>query len=256
MMIQEDIQKATTGKKVAQAARNSGDFPRAIELIENAIKTLEPHATRLNPTTAGTVSADGLKLAEALTDVYGSAGGIYRSAREYARSVERYDQGVRIEQNPLFKFVNSYNLVQRLVARVLWKPNEWIVPGCVIGDETFPACLDRARSVVDQQTRAPRAGDAWAWADLGMLDVLRGQTGEMAWDRVTELSSKAKQTFVFASTETVLTDLYERLVSVPSADPASSKLAPVVGQIEAARETLATERRLLEEDLRRGRARS
>jgi tetratricopeptide (TPR) repeat protein len=240
-MSSQVIAAATADKKLAQAARKGGDYARAISLIERAIMTLEAEKPRLDSVEKGVVSSEDRALAEALADVYGSSGGIYRSAGEYSKSISAYDKGCAIEQDKRFGFVNSYNLTQRLVARVLFAPEQWVVSGQRIAGEDVPDCLARARNTVGEQTRGPRAGDVWAWADLGMLLLLLGEPADLAWDKLTELT---RQPFVFASTQSVVSDLIERIAPAVSRGGADQRL---VGILQA----LRTVRSRLEEAIRR-----
>lgn len=220
-MLAKIIAAATADKKLAQAARKAGNYARAIELIERAVTMLETERPRLDLVEKGVLSEENRSLAEALADVHGSSGGIYRSARQYQKSIKAYDAGFKIEQDERFGFVNSYNLTQRFVARVLFKPKEWVVIGEVIEEERFPNCLVEARDIVVRQTHGPREKDAWAWADLGMLWLLNGEAADAAWDKVIEY---AKQPFVFASTLNVVDDLIGRIALVPAGVDANPRL--------------------------------
>jgi tetratricopeptide (TPR) repeat protein len=218
-MIKKLIANATADKKLAQAARKDGNYDRAIALIERAVKTLEAEKPKLAWVKKGVLSEENKSLAEALAEIYGSSGGIYRSAKEYAKSVKAYDEGCKIEQDERFAIVNSYNLTQRLVARVILEPKGWVKEGRVIDSETFPDCLRSAKTIVALQTQGPRKGDSWAWADLGMLLMLNGENSDMAWDSFIALEPKA---FVFTSAISVLSDLLGRITDVAEeagADP-------------------------------------
>lgn len=230
-MLAKIIAAATADKKLAQAARKEENYSRAIELIERAVKILETERPRLDLVEKGVLSEENRALAEALTDVHGSSGGIYRSAGQYEKSIKAYDAGFRIERDERFGFVNSYNLTQRLVARVLFEPKDWVVIGEVIEQERFPTCLVEARDIVVGQTRGPRKEDVWAWADLGMLWLLNGEAADIAWDKVIEY---AKQPFVFESTVNVLGDLMRRIAPVAARVDASPRLGDTYRALDEA----------------------
>jgi tetratricopeptide (TPR) repeat protein len=239
MKIEELVANATADKMLAQAARKDGDYDRAIVLIERAIKTLETEKPRLASVEKDVVSSENRALAETLADVYGSSGGIYRSAKQYSKSVKAYDCGAMIEQDERFGFVNSYNLTQRLVARVLEQPKEWIHAERVIEGERFDDLLKSAKATVTNQTLGPRAGDVWAWADLGMLRLLNGDKddAEEAWEKVVDLATKP---FVIDSTNSVVSDLLERLVPVAAENGADPRLGEVADSLRDARQILAS----------------
>ena len=224
-MIEQAVAAATSDKKLAQAARKEGKYRRAIELIERAIAALEVHRSVLDSTSTAGVSAEVVDLAEKLADAYGSSGGIYRSAAQYAKSVAAYDKGFLIEADPRFGLVSSYNLTQRLVARVLYRPDKWNRPGTVVTGERFPDCLNTACDVVIGQTSGKRENDPWAWADQGMLLVLLQRPASSAWDKVVALAKKSKQTYVFDSTRNVLTDLLTRIDKVSAPDAGLAQVA-------------------------------
>jgi len=237
MTIEPLINKATTLKKLAQAARKSGNYTQAITLIERATETLEPEKWRLESVEKGAVSVENRALAEAMADVYGSSGGIYRSARQYEKSVNAYDKGEEIEQDERFGFINSYNLTQRLVARVLLEPKEWVSPDKEIKGKHFANALSSATDTVMSQTIGPRAGDVWAWADLGMLRLLRGDEkgADLAWEMLVKL---ARQPFVFDSTLSVIFDLLERIEPVAVEKGADPRLVAAAGSLKKAKDTL------------------
>lgn len=237
MMIKQLIANATADKKLAQAARKNGNYEQAVMLIERAVKTLEAEKPRLATIEKDAVSSENRDLAEALAEVYGSSGGIYRSAKQYPKSVKAYDDGAVIEQDERFGFVNSYNLTQRLVARVLVDPKGWTRPEQVIEGERFADLLSAATDTVASQTRGPRAGDVWAWADLGILRILSGDTegADTAWDTLADLP---RQPFVFDSTLSVIFDLLERIGPLVSESPADQRLMEAVHSLENAETTL------------------
>jgi len=242
MTIEQLINKATTFKKLAQSARKSGNYSQAIKLIERAVDTLEPEKSRLESVEKGAVSAENRALAEALAEVYGSSGGIYRSAQEYEKSVAAYDKGNVIEQDPRFGFINSYNLTQRLVARVLLEPGQCFQPGRMIAGKDFTKTLHAAIDIVRSQTIGPRAGDVWAWADLGMLSLLNGDTttAENAWQMLVTL---ARQPFVFDSTLSVVADLLERIEPVSAEGGADPRLISTADSLRQAQNTLKSSMR-------------
>ncbi len=232
------ISAATSGKRLAQAARKDNDHSHAISLIEGAIARLRELQPRLDAVTGGLLSEENRRIAETLAEVLGSSGGIYRSAGDWKRSTAAYDAGCAIEQDERFDLVNSYNLTQRLVARVLLEPAAWVIDGSQIEQERFPDCLRKALLVVDRQTRGPRLDDAWAWADLAMLQVLSEQDAEATWDRMIEQAHAAHEPFVFSSTLKVIEDLLARLAPEGVAETVRSRWVAVRGALDDAAELI------------------
>lgn len=154
--------------------------------------------------------------AQRLYQCLGSLGGTWRDAAElepdalkklsnWNQSINFYDEGYKIESGtderyPDFKFCDSYNLLQRLVVRILREPR------CLTDEDkelgrglNVPDELAKAQYEINNQLNeidGPRKDDAWAMADLAELLILRGQSSENAWRKFAEhnRSSEAYET--------------------------------------------------------------
>jgi len=194
-------------RRSAKSARDAAildDDPSALEharaQLQKAIDLLEPLIPRTK--NAPLTEADkehALRLYQCL----GSLGGTWRDAAEletdagkkrshWDRSIACYDDGYKIESGthevyPDFKFCDSYNLLQRLVVRVLRVPRCRTDPDTDLGKGlNVPKELAEAERVINSQLEDPRKDDAWAMADLAMLLILRGQPREKAWQKFAE----------------------------------------------------------------------
>jgi tetratricopeptide (TPR) repeat protein len=158
-------------KQEAKAARDFDDFSIALEALDKAIKLLK------------TALENGLALPEnqrpapisdikrELADCYGMKGGLYRrestghhgAQRDalLAKAEEMYESGAALEQN------DSYNLTNTIVIPLLRNPDR--LP------ELRPKAI-AARDEVQRQVDGPRRSQWWAWADLGLLNLLAGES--------------------------------------------------------------------------------
>ena len=108
-------------------------------------------------------------IAEKLADCYGICGGLaYRRGKEYFKdSLEYYQKGREIELNKRYRISNSYNLVNVIVLKIL------IQSGL---SPEIKSELEQARSFVGRQIDGERQDQWWAWADLGLLNLLLQNT--------------------------------------------------------------------------------
>ncbi|CAM5781095.1 Caspase family protein OS=Rhizobacter sp. AJA081-3 OX=2753607 GN=HZ992_24855 PE=4 SV=1 [Rhizobacter fulvus] len=174
-------------KTSAKNQRDGGldGYPSALEMLGDAIELAR------NELATSTVAERRIEMATELSDCFGLVGGVQRrwadeaddSARDQhlKEAASAYDQGFVYESDPAFGIVNSYNLVNRLVVRVLLAPQALTsdepmhLPGIAplkLRDE-----LGNAVTTVRGQLAGPRRGDYWALADLALLEVLSGRTG-------------------------------------------------------------------------------
>jgi hypothetical protein len=144
--------------------------------------------------------------AQRLYQCLGSLGGTWRDAAELESDLEKkrlywdksiacYDEGYRIESGthegyPDFGFADSYNLLQRLVVRILREPrcltdgNEELGKGLNVPEELARVELkikDQLAEPDGFSQRGSRKGDAWAMADLAEVLIFRGQSCATAW---------------------------------------------------------------------------
>ena len=168
------------------AAKNQRDrgirgYPRAEALLREAIAIGEAELR------SSSVPERRVEMAAELSDSYGVIGGVQRRwADETAgaeheehlkSSIRAYDDGFGYESDPQYGLVNSYNLVNRLLVRLIWDPEALAAQRQVVIDGTTPALnlaaeLDEAAATVRGQLAGKRRGDHWAMADLALLELL------------------------------------------------------------------------------------
>ena len=168
------------------AAKNQRDrgirgYPRAEALLREAIAIGEAELR------SSSVPERRVEMAGELSDSYGLIGGVQRrwadetagaEHEEHLKSSTRaYDDGFGYESDPQYGLVNSYNLVNRLLVRLIWDPEALAAQRQVVIDGTTPALnlaaeLDEAASTVRGQLARKRRGDHWAMADLALLELL------------------------------------------------------------------------------------
>ena len=144
---------------------------------------------------------DQILRAELLSQTYGSQGGTYRDAGDFERAIECYDQCYKIELERITQcqHKDSYNLLQRLVVRILHARK---VPS---GDEAVHGlnmcvALDDARKEIERQVFSGR-NDSWALADLALVRFLSGQDAEQA---IRDLEGRKSDASFYESTLVVV----------------------------------------------------
>jgi hypothetical protein len=125
-------------------------------------------------------------MASELADCYGLLGGVQRRwaldpkfpaerAEHLKESVFSYDKGYQFESDNEFGLKNSYNMLNRLISRILYyghiSPKQ-IDPEISSLDMTKE--LEEVEKSIREQVAGPRRGDVWALADLAMVELLLG----------------------------------------------------------------------------------
>jgi hypothetical protein len=201
-VLQEVKRLRASAKSLRDAAVLDGDvitLKDARAELEKAVELLRPVVPVRGSQWPDADKEYGLRLYQCL----GSLGGTWRDGAELAlddgaknecwhQSVKYYDEGHAIESGTHdryadFGFVDSYNLLQRLVVRVLRAPRCLDNPSTELGHGlNVPQELATAERIVNEQLEGPRRNDAWAMADLALLLILRGHTREQAWRKFAE----------------------------------------------------------------------
>lgn len=175
-------------KDRARRNRKRKRFDEAVRNLDEAILKLQ-RADILADDGSGSPSSWETDVAKQLADCYGSRGGVYREAGDLAKARDSYDEGYLYEADARYEIVNSYNLVQRLVVRILLTPE--LVSDPVLASRhklpeglTVPEALAEAARRIAGQVRGPRRGDSWALADLALLNLLMNDepAANALWD--------------------------------------------------------------------------
>src|SRR4051794_2267847 len=106
------------------------------------------------------------EVATALADTYGMLGGAEVRDGNMEAAAAAYGKGCEIEQSERYGIVDSYNLTNSIVLRILLDP---------VKLENLREQLFRARTTVRNQVNGPRGRQWWAWADYGLLCLLSGE---------------------------------------------------------------------------------
>ena len=162
--------------------RAAAEFERAAVVMREAIRYLgelgQPDPAAGAPPTEGEA-----EVAKELADCWGILGGVYRAQGDLANASAAYDRGFAYESGRRFNILSSYNLVNRLVVRILQRPGLLSAPPPPVGDvagalaKTMPELLREAAVEIERQIRDGRKDRTWAQADLVMVRLLGGLEG-------------------------------------------------------------------------------
>jgi hypothetical protein len=180
------ISRARDLKTRAIDQRERGKWTRALMLLDEAKASLQVALDEL-PSEPSQGDSKLLEFENAvkksLYGIWGSIGGVYRRRAatpegqpdDLKKAVESYDEGRQTEQG----FVDSYNLTQRLVTRVLLSPSAALDHSMTVENENVPHALREARQIVSEQTSAtgPRNKDEYAFADAAIIALILGDQG-------------------------------------------------------------------------------
>jgi tetratricopeptide (TPR) repeat protein len=223
--MQEKLEEAQGFKLKARNARENEDLEGALKEINSAIGLLlslwNEYKSIIDQSGA---DADRVhkELVAQLADAYANKGGILRSQGEYSAAAAEYDKGYEFERHNARQVDNSYNLVQRLVNRILAEPRKtgsasWMSIGKDMWKE-----IGAAEGVLIRQVSGSRKRDPWAAIDLLTVRVLRGASWdagdnglEDAWQRIEKVKPPD---FNYKSTLRAARDLLQCLRTVHNGD--------------------------------------
>jgi tetratricopeptide (TPR) repeat protein len=175
-------------KNDAKLLRDIGDTDGAVDVLSRAIANVEAAST-------GTLSSDeSSRLKAQLADLWGMKGGVYRRAGKLSDALQSYETGLGYESG------DSYNLTNSLILQVLIDPTRL---------EQLKPKVEAARDEVERQIRTHRSGQWWAWADLGLLEVLSGRE-EQAFAAYKNFGMTGARASDYDSTIAVLQELANR----------------------------------------------
>jgi hypothetical protein len=192
-------------KQEAKAARDFEDFQTAASVLDKAIEILLGEWNHLRSEVGPEMGAYRSVVEKELADCYGIKGGLYRRAAMEASGAEKdalladaermYKEGSRFERD------DSYNLTNTIVIPLIRNP------ACL--HELQPKAVE-ARDEVGRQLQGVRATQWWAWADLGLLNLLVGDY-DGALQAYAQFGRAGAQSKDFKSTISVLEDLRRAL---------------------------------------------
>jgi tetratricopeptide (TPR) repeat protein len=145
-------------KARATALRNRGQFERAQEALNRAIRVLE--GLRDAPETP----AAAKEIRAELADTHGMKGGIFRRAGSLVEALAAYRRGREIEVQDQESTYNLSNTITLSITQERQSPED---PG-------IRADLARVIDLLQAQTAGARSDEWWAWSDLAQFHLLNG----------------------------------------------------------------------------------
>ena len=218
--------------KRAKNARDDKKYERAQRLIDDAKARLdelwEHHRQEVNKDGAN-ATQEQRDLVAALAEVNGVRGGILRSRGAYELAIDAYEEGLLFEKHAARKLDNSYNLVQRLVNRILLEPASVSTRAWTVKGVNMHEALKEAETIIEQQINGTdqlggtRQNDPWAACDLLFVRLLRGNQDSLdvrsriedAWNKLERTKPKD---YVYESNLRVTKELIADLEKVPQAN--------------------------------------
>ena len=221
-------------KTKAKNRRDLGRYQKGIEILGKAISLL---TQELNANKALECKS---KIASELSDCHGLTGGIYRrwglaSANEQERgerlieSIKAYDKGYEFESKEKYGIDDSYNLLNRLLGRILFEPSYLTDSATASISEgveplSLPQKLAEAEQVIQQQLKVTRRGDIWAMADLALVKLLLDRADPRS--AYADFNSESPPGYAYESVLSVLRPLVELDL------PCAAKLQEAIRQLE------------------------
>jgi hypothetical protein len=245
-MAETPLQKARELKSQAIEQRELKEYNASEALLTSAIRLLTDCLHQIERYGKDSADAGDLsekagpserEIAKELAHLYGSLGGTYRAWRRFDQAAAAYDQGYAFESNKRYDLVNSYNLTQRLVNRVLLDPGTALGGQEEIKGLRFPDALERARAEIEMQLRGSRKDDQWALADLALVCLLLGSDDQLeVWS---ELEEKATTAYVFEALRNVVNDLHQECKAVAQERSTTKAFQDIFSRLSEAQQELA-----------------
>jgi hypothetical protein len=173
-------------------------FEGAITALKRALRSLRREQSEYSP--------DVCLMLESLSQTLGSLGGTHRDAGNLVRAIARYDEGNEIEKERRQSCGarDSYNLLQRLVVRLLYPAVEdEATASALLKKPSFAKELFDARQEIEDQVDAGRT-DSWALADLALVRFL---CGDDAGPAIEDLDRRKSEGSFYESAYAVTTAL-------------------------------------------------
>jgi hypothetical protein len=236
----ERIRDLKTGAK-NQRDRGAKGYARALSMLRQAIAIAREELEQ------GGSAEHAAQMAAEMSDCLGLVGGVERRLAEAAQgdderaqhlnaAIRAYDEGHAYESDPRYGIVNSYNLVNRLVLRLLLAaqtpdPGDTLPGTTDVGGLDLAEQMEQAAGTIRRQLAGPRHGDCWALADLALIEVLSGRVG--ARRAYADFLSLPAPDFALASALASLRPLAE--LSLPSADALRDAVALLDARLQQLR---------------------
>lgn len=180
-------------KEKAKANRDFGDLEEALDHLREATGLLEPYVEETEYMA---------KIRRELADCYGMMGGIFRRQGKLVEAEMMYRKGLDYEED------DSYNLSNSVVIPILIDPLR-------LENQQTKRRIQDGITTVQEQVRGRRKDEWWAWADLGLFNLLQGnkQAALEAYNQFGKVGARAQD---YESTILVLDSLLDRLQTAES----------------------------------------
>jgi hypothetical protein len=202
------LDRVSALKADAKSARDNRNWEEAINYVQEAISLLEArmaNAASLLPSWLGSQLADSFGLMGGIEKRWGLTLAGQERQWHLEASVAAYDSGFKYEHKLQRNEETTYNLVNRLVGRVLLDPSLLQKKG--VADSQFSDELGEAENILTGQVESVRQKDPWAYCDLGTIRLLRGDQNALRTFR--NLDRLRPPKFVYESTLSTLQPLQE-----------------------------------------------
>jgi tetratricopeptide (TPR) repeat protein len=198
--------EARTNIALAVKHKDFSMFEDALDELAEARRLLLNELSTLNDSKINVAftSSNLQKLAGEVADCFGISGGAYRRMGKIDEAIEMYDKGYEYEANPDYEIQSSYNLVNRIVLRILENP---------ILLHEMRNSIKEAISILQNQIKSTRDRDWWAWADLGLLRILNYEN-DLALEAYKKIKSLGPSESNIESMINVLKSLETQIISV------------------------------------------
>jgi hypothetical protein len=177
----ELIEQAQDRKRLARAHRDAGDTAAAVAVLRHGIDALESALTSSQEDANGSADAGEAETAIAvqLADLYGMLGGTLRQQGDQLAAAAAYDAGFRFEADPRYAIPSTYNALNRLVTRILLRPDCLADPGLLRQERELEFVdvrheFGELHARLHREVAGARAGDFWAAGDLSLTCALSG----------------------------------------------------------------------------------
>lgn len=154
-----------TRKEEAKDYRDEGDFRSAINILNEAVAMMRNSPLYPGLQGSGPATPSEKTLALHLADCLGMIGGNYRRMGDLDEALRQFELGRVYEEADRLDVNSSYNLVNAITLP-LEKRSMTVT-------EQHDS-LKRAVAAIDRQVHGERRNDRWAWADLGLCQLLLG----------------------------------------------------------------------------------
>jgi tetratricopeptide (TPR) repeat protein len=202
-------------KKRATALRNRGEFKRALETLDGAIRILQTQRPGYEPT-----PIDAKEVRAELADTYGMKGGIFRRAGELDTALAAYTTGAGIEESDnLPATYNRSNLITLSITAKGLSPT----------DDAIRKHLASVIGHLEVQTAGPSRDEWWAWSDLAQFYLLNGEPDKARDCYATAINKTGATPGEIERHATILGELADKLAS--SAPEIAASICTAIGEL-------------------------